>query len=102
MIAERTTAEWLEFCEANDIPATAVATLDSLVDALPDAEHPVVGRYKQIPPPVRFTEAPASVRRPAPLIGANTDEVLAEVGLTAEEIEKLHVSGVIPAPPELG
>jgi crotonobetainyl-CoA:carnitine CoA-transferase CaiB-like acyl-CoA transferase len=51
---------------------------------------------------VRFTEAPASVRRPAPLIGADTDEVLAEVGLTAEEIEKLHVSGVIPAPPELG
>jgi crotonobetainyl-CoA:carnitine CoA-transferase CaiB-like acyl-CoA transferase len=102
VIAERTTAEWLEFCEANDIPATAVATLDALVEALPDAEHPVVGRYKQIPPPVRFTEAPASVRRPAPLIGANTDEVLAEVGLTAEEIEKLHVSGVIPAPPELG
>lgn len=101
IIKQRTTAEWLSFCADNDIPATAAASLDDLVQELPDAEHPEVGRYKSVPPPVRFGGAPASVRRHAPLIGAHTDEVLAEAGLSSHEVADLRSRGVIPAPPEL-
>ena len=85
ILATRTTAEWLTLCDAEGIPATALGDLDDLVDALPDAEHPVAGGYKVIPPPVRFSATPASVRRHAPLVGEHTREVLAEVGLTPEQ-----------------
>ena len=97
MLATRTTREWLAFCAERSIPATEVASLDDLVAALPEAEHPAAGTYKVIPPPVRFAGAPSSVRRPAPLIGEHTVEVLSEVGFGPDDIERLRSSGAIPA-----
>jgi crotonobetainyl-CoA:carnitine CoA-transferase CaiB-like acyl-CoA transferase len=96
ILATRTTAEWLAFCGERSIPATEVVSLDDLVDALPDGEHPAAGTYKVIPPPVRFAGAPSSVRRPAPLVGQHTAEVLAEVGFDAAEIDGLRSCGAIP------
>jgi crotonobetainyl-CoA:carnitine CoA-transferase CaiB-like acyl-CoA transferase len=95
MLASRTTAEWLSFFRAHDVPAGEVGSLDDLVADLPEAEHPHAGRYKLIPPAVRFAGAPQSVRRPAPLIGEHTDEVLAEVGYGAEELATLRAAGTL-------
>jgi crotonobetainyl-CoA:carnitine CoA-transferase CaiB-like acyl-CoA transferase len=89
-----TTERWLAFCREHSIPATAVADLDDLVDALPEAEHPITGRYKTIPHPVRFARRPASVRRHAPLVGQHTEEILREVGLTGSEIAGLAADGI--------
>jgi crotonobetainyl-CoA:carnitine CoA-transferase CaiB-like acyl-CoA transferase len=100
VMATRTTDEWLSFCRRAGVPATRVETLHDLVEALPEADHPVGGRYKVIPPPVRFARAPASVRRPAPLVGEHTDEVLAEVGYAADTIAALHRDGAVPPSPE--
>jgi crotonobetainyl-CoA:carnitine CoA-transferase CaiB-like acyl-CoA transferase len=77
--ATRTTDEWLDYCRANGIPATRVASLQDLVDELPLAEHPTTGRYRVLPPMANFSATPSSVRRPAPLIGEHTAEVTAEV-----------------------
>ncbi|HET6916752.1 MAG TPA: CoA transferase [Acidimicrobiales bacterium] len=97
MLPERTTAEWLSFFGEHDIPAGAVGSLDDLVDQLPESEHPHAGRYKVIPPPVRFAGAPQSVRRHAPLIGEHTDEVLLEVGYDQAEVAALRASGALGA-----
>jgi len=97
VLATRTTAEWLAFCSGHGIPAAAAASLDEVIDALPEAEHPA-GRYKVIPPPARFSSTPAAVRRPAPLPGEHTDEVLAEAGLTATEIAALADAGILTPP----
>ena len=74
-----TTEHWMALCEANDVPATRIARLDDIVAALPVAEHPVVGKYHEIPIPVRFSATPGSVRRPAPFIGEHTNEIRAEM-----------------------
>jgi len=80
LLITRTTAEWLEFCAAAGIPASAVPTLEELVDALPEDDHPLAGRYKVIPQPVRFSaHAGPTVHRHAALSGEHNAEVAAEV-----------------------
>ncbi|HEX9066911.1 MAG TPA: CoA transferase [Streptosporangiaceae bacterium] len=95
VLATRTTAQWLEFCSEHGIPAAPAAGLDEIIAELPEAQHPLAGAYKVIPPPVRFSVTPASVRRPAPQVGEHTREVLAEAGLTAEQIAALAEAGVL-------
>jgi crotonobetainyl-CoA:carnitine CoA-transferase CaiB-like acyl-CoA transferase len=85
----RATADWLAHCAAHAIPATAVPTLDELVEALPVEEHPLAGRYHQIPQPVRFSAASTELRRPAPTTGQHTAEVLGELGYSVAEIAAL-------------
>jgi crotonobetainyl-CoA:carnitine CoA-transferase CaiB-like acyl-CoA transferase len=99
---QRTTAEWLEICTLHSIPATRVATLEDLVAALPTTHHPVLGDYKMIPPPVRFSQTDAGLRRYAPLIGQHTAEVLGEIGYTTHEIDALEPgrSGGAPSVPQ--
>jgi formyl-CoA transferase len=100
MLAERTTDEWLVTFKECDVPAASVARLDDMVDALPEAEHPHTGTYKVIPPAVRFSASPQKVRRPAPLIGEHTEEVLAEAGYDADRIAGLLGAGAFPKVPE--
>lgn len=95
MMAERTTAEWLAFFKEQDVPAAPVATLDELVEELPMDTHPVAGPFRRIPPAVRFARTPQSVRRPAPLIGEHTEEVLGEAGYDANGIAALRRSGAL-------
>jgi crotonobetainyl-CoA:carnitine CoA-transferase CaiB-like acyl-CoA transferase len=45
--------------------------------------------------PVRLSETPGSVRNPPPMLGEHTDEVLSELGFSADEIAGLRQSGAI-------
>lgn len=102
VIATRSTGDWMDYLRDQGVPATEITTLDDLVGRLPLATHPVAGSYRQIPPPVRFggaTDTTAAIRRPAPLVGQHTEEVLAEVGFDPVEVGALRQSGAIPADP---
>jgi crotonobetainyl-CoA:carnitine CoA-transferase CaiB-like acyl-CoA transferase len=44
---------------------------------------------------VHFSATPASIRRPAPLLGEHTREILAEAGYREGEIDKLIAEGVV-------
>ena len=50
-----------------------------------EVEHPKVGTMKTIGVPVKLSETPGSIRKPAPLLGEHTDEVLAEWGALAAQ-----------------
>jgi crotonobetainyl-CoA:carnitine CoA-transferase CaiB-like acyl-CoA transferase len=45
--------------------------------------------------PVRASATPAAIRRPAPLLGEHTAEVLGEIGVTADELERLVAAGAV-------
>ena len=82
-----TTAHWLQVLAAHDIPVMPMMKLDDLLTdphlaatgAWLDVAHPHEGRLRQLRPPVRMSDTPTAVRRPAPLLGEHTQEVLAEL-----------------------
>jgi crotonobetainyl-CoA:carnitine CoA-transferase CaiB-like acyl-CoA transferase len=47
------------------------------------------------PTPIELSETPGSYRRPAPLIGEHTDEILTGLGYDAREIAALHAEKVV-------
>ncbi|WP_337659745.1 CaiB/BaiF CoA transferase family protein [Anderseniella sp. Alg231-50] len=89
-----TTQHWLEALEAAGVPAGPVLSIDEMHadpqtiarDMVPEVEHPVAGTVKTIGAPVKFHGTPAGVKRPAPLLGQHTEEVLKEAGFSADEI----------------
>jgi len=56
--------------------------------------HPGHGDVKMLGFPIKFTQAPCELRRPAPEIGADTDQVLAGLGYSAGEIAAMRAAGV--------
>jgi benzylsuccinate CoA-transferase BbsF subunit len=63
---------------------------------LVELDHPEVGRRIHAGVPWKMAGTPCHVRRPAPLFGADTDDVLETLlGYTTNQIESLHASGVL-------
>ncbi|MFI7068373.1 CaiB/BaiF CoA transferase family protein [Kribbella sp. NPDC050124] len=58
-------------------------------------EHPTEGTVTTPGFPYRFSETPAVVRRPAPLTGEHSDELLSELGVSTERREELVRRGVV-------
>ncbi|HEX6722885.1 MAG TPA: CoA transferase, partial [Burkholderiaceae bacterium] len=92
-----TSAQCLALCEALDIAATRIYAIDELpahphlvaVGLFERTLHPTEGAIVGVRPPTRFARTPATVRRPAPLLGEHTDELLREAGLDDAQIAEL-------------
>ncbi len=82
------TAYWLRELAVRDIPVMPMMKLDDLLTdphlmatgAWQEIEHPLEGRLRQLRPPVRMSDTPTGLFRPAPRLGEHTAEVLAELG----------------------
>ncbi len=59
-----------------------------------DVDHPAWGRVRQVGFPWDFSETPATWRREAPGLGQHTDEILAELGYSKEDIQNLKGSKI--------
>ena len=60
-----------------------------------DVSHPTAGQVRVVNSPLRLSATPTSVRRPPPLLGEHTDEALAELSYTVDDIVRLRAEGVI-------
>jgi crotonobetainyl-CoA:carnitine CoA-transferase CaiB-like acyl-CoA transferase len=56
-------------------------------------EHPRAGTVQVVAPAVKMSETPATIDRPAPLVGQHGREILAEFGLSADAIAALEKEG---------
>jgi crotonobetainyl-CoA:carnitine CoA-transferase CaiB-like acyl-CoA transferase len=100
--------EVTEALQAVGVPAfpssspTEMWTRDPQLDAigmLERPDHPVTGPRVVPGVPWRLTRGPNGLRRPAPMLGQHTVEVLTEMlGFTAEEVSRFVESGVAYLP----
>jgi CoA:oxalate CoA-transferase len=60
-----------------------------------ELEHPGHGPVRMLGFPLKFAGAPCRLRLPAPELGADTDTVLAELGYSADAIERLRARSII-------
>jgi crotonobetainyl-CoA:carnitine CoA-transferase CaiB-like acyl-CoA transferase len=103
IFATRTLDEWSEiFSSEPDLFWAPVNTPDDLLadqtfsgsGALLDVPDGSTGTL-MISTPVDFHGTPATPRSLAPKLGEHTAEILREIGLSDEEIESMHTSGVV-------
>ena len=98
-----TSADWLERFRAVDIWAGPVYGYAELVDdpqikhngTFVEYDHPTEGRVKTPGFPIRFSKTPSQIDRGAPLVGEHSREVLTELGLDRDAIDRLVESGVV-------
>jgi len=92
-LATRSAAEWLKLLAEAGIPSGPVLHWDESLahpqalarEMVVEVAHPAVGPFRTIGIPVKLSETPGSIRRPAPLLGEHTDEILASLDAGAPE-----------------
>jgi crotonobetainyl-CoA:carnitine CoA-transferase CaiB-like acyl-CoA transferase len=81
--------------QVNDIRAASNDPQVQFMGLMGSYEHPVAGTVRVVAPAVRLSETPATIDRPAPMIGQHGREILAEYGIAATEIEALVAVGLM-------
>jgi crotonobetainyl-CoA:carnitine CoA-transferase CaiB-like acyl-CoA transferase len=102
-IATRTTAEWVAALNAAGVPCGPVNTIDQVfadeqvqhLGMAATVEHRTLGNLDVVRNAVTMTDAGPTVRTPSPDPGEHTDEILRELGLSADQIAVLRTRGAV-------
>jgi crotonobetainyl-CoA:carnitine CoA-transferase CaiB-like acyl-CoA transferase len=102
-LAAQGCAEWADLLNAAGVPAGPVNTVPAALaqpqvaarEMVVEVEHPVAGTLKMLGSPLKLSAQPTSIRRPPPVLGEHTDEILAEAGYTAAQVAELREADVV-------
>lgn len=102
----RTTAEWMQLLQEQDIPCANVNSVEDLLDHahLNDVgmfqrfDHPTEGPLRSVRAPFSIRDAAVMPDSPAPNLGENGRAILREAGLTEKEIDSVVESGAVQLP----
>lgn len=97
----RTRAEWTRTFDEAGIPcgpildyAEAFAHPQAVArDMSVPVHHPILGEMRNIGTPIKLSATPLDPGRRAPMLGEHTDDVLASIGYSPDEIEQLRAAG---------
>ncbi len=103
ILVRRTSSEWIEILNKAGVPSGPILNIKEVFEneqvrhlqmAQP-VHHPERGDMLVQALPVVLSRTPGAVRMPAPIQGQHTDQILAELGYTAEEIAGLRKDAVV-------
>ncbi len=98
-----TVGHWTDIMIAAGLPCGPINTVDQVFEdpqvlareMVQRIAHPTAGTIGMVAPPFKFSRNPAGIDRPPPLHGEHTDELLAELGYTQQEIAHLREGGAV-------
>ncbi|TNF59569.1 MAG: CoA transferase [Rhodobacteraceae bacterium] len=102
-LADDTQDNWIARLNRAGVPCGRVQTLTEALadpqvaaqDMVLEVPHPGHGTVRMVGFPVKFSDTPLRVRRPAPDLGAQTEEVLAEAGYGPDDIAAFRAGGLL-------
>ena len=102
-LLERTKSEIWEVAQKSRVLSGPLNTMEDLHHdpifhqrgAFAEAEHPEAETLRYPGRPFIMGATPWAIRRPAPLLGQHTDEILAELGLSDSQIGAFRDGGVV-------
>jgi crotonobetainyl-CoA:carnitine CoA-transferase CaiB-like acyl-CoA transferase len=100
---EKPVAHWIEAINRAGVPCGKVLDMGQVFDDPQTRhqqmritiDHPQHGKLDVLGFPVKFTDDPCRVHRPPPVLGADTDAILAELGIDDQRITELRARRVI-------
>jgi len=103
ILVKKTSAEWIEALNKAGVPSGPIYNVkqvfeDPQIQHLGMAQpvrHPERGEIKVQGLPATLSRTPGAIRRPPPTHGQHTDEILRELGYSAEEIKALRKDGAV-------
>ena len=98
----KTKFEAMKLLNEHDIPCGPILSMKELAEepalratgTIVEVDHPKRGKYLTVGNPIKLSDSPTVVRR-SPLLGEHTDEVLAELGYSTQDVEGFRTSKVI-------
>jgi len=98
----KTKFEAMAILNKYDIPCGPILSMKEIAEepslrktgTIVEVDHPVRGKYLTVGNPIKLSDSPTEVTR-SPLLGEHTDEVMAELGYTADQIAHLRTVGAI-------
>lgn len=102
IFATDTAENWLKKLAQAGVPGGPINSLDrAFVDPqvttrkmVLEINHPKAGKVKQLNVPFKFKDFNFEVRRPPPVLGEHTSEILSELGYSNSSIDKLKTSKI--------
>lgn len=97
----KTIQEWIDELEEAGLPCAPINTVDRVVndphikarEMIVEVEHPIAGKLKMPGVPVKMSETPGAVERPAPMLGQHQAEIMKELLGWDEEKTKSFFAG---------
>jgi len=105
VLMTQTTAHWVGKLDAAGVPGGPVYTYEQTLSdpqvqhrrMVYEIEHPIIGPMKTLGLPVKSSGELTQIRKPAPLHGQHTGEVLRTLGYSDGQVETLLAEGVVKA-----
>jgi crotonobetainyl-CoA:carnitine CoA-transferase CaiB-like acyl-CoA transferase len=102
-LRERTRAQWIDALTAAGVPCGAVREIPEVLadpqvaarEMIAAVEHASAGTVKLLGVPLKLSATPGSVRTAPPALGEHTDTVLAELGLSPQDITALRRDHIV-------
>ena len=103
VFADEDTDTWRQRCDAAGVPAGPINTFSQALSdphyiergMVQEFEHPTAGNVKTLGFASKFSSTPQQIRRPSPLLGEHTEEVLADMGIDAARLAELRERGAV-------
>ncbi|GAB4067291.1 formyl-CoA transferase [Ancylobacter sonchi] len=96
-LSDKTKFEAIDILRKFDIPCAPVLSMKEIANdpslrksgTVVEVDHPKLGKYLTVGSPIKFSDVEVSITA-SPLLGQHTNEVLADLGYSQEEIAALH------------